>query len=169
MKNQVEKKWRLTQISLWGLRAGGCCCCTQTQSLWPVYQSFTKCLRVNNRPDSSWQDTRWYPGPPFLSPQPAQTGQTQPNPAPSGTGLANPSDSSHPLPCPTPTCSKRQMARRGRGDICRLDNRRSVRTAGADRLGAPLLCAAPYTCRLGLQEEGPQRFLQGQQWADDRP
>lgn len=27
-------------------------------SLWPVYQSFTKCVRVNNSPDGSWQDTR---------------------------------------------------------------------------------------------------------------
>lgn len=116
------------------------------ESLWSVYQTFTKCLRAHNSQTAAGRtpdDTR-DPSRLHNRPKPAR-----PNPTgPFGTGEKNPTpDSSQPCPARPPTRRKRQMARRGCGDICRPDNRRSVRTAGADRLGAALLCAALYTCR----------------------
>lgn len=112
-------------------------------SLCCVYQSFTKCLPVNNSPDSSWQDTIDSQDPhPLFSPKPAQTSQTS-----LSTVLTNPSDSSQPCPVrPQPAGSSRWRGV-AREDICGLNNRHSVRTAGADRPGAPLLCSAPYICR----------------------
>lgn len=48
---EVQSRWLLLLLLLHPNRA-------DLASLWPVYQSFTKCVRVNNSPDGSWQDTR---------------------------------------------------------------------------------------------------------------
>lgn len=48
---EAQSRWLLLLLLLHPNRA-------DLASLWPVYQSFTKCVRVNNSPDGSWQDTR---------------------------------------------------------------------------------------------------------------
>lgn len=135
-------------------RAGGSAAAPK-HSWSPVFVlCLPKCLPVNNSPDSSWQDTIDSQDPhPLFSPKPAQTSQTS-----LSTVMTNPSDSSQPCPVrPQPAGSSRWRGV-AREDICGLNNRHSVRTAGADRPGAPLLCSAPYICRWSLEEEGLNVF-----------
>lgn len=115
-------------------------------SLWPVYQSFSKSVRVNNSSDSSWQDTIWYSGEPPLCthsrPKPAR-----PNPGcpplalktespPPRRPRSGSSQSCHGRPPPAGSgrwCGVAAETSAGR------DNRLSVRTAGADRGPSPAI------------------------------
>lgn len=83
----------------------------------------------------------------------------RPSPAaPSGTENSVTPGSSQPCPARPPPSGSGRWRSLAAETSAGPDNRRSVRTAGADRPRAPLLCAAPYTCRWVVLEEGPTLF-----------